>query len=875
VGRALLELDDGSVLATTRGAGLLHLRQDGEVHARSTDAGLPNEALRYLARAPDGHVWVTAGGGGLCRLGELAGHTLAEVAVDCLGTREGLPDGFVHAVNWDDFGRMWLSTNRGLVLLNPEDVDAVLAGERAQVSPFLLDTSDGMASAEGNGVYQSPVSTGDDGTLAYATQRGVAVLHPDRVDVDPDVPAYLTSVKVDGREHPIEDGLVLEADFQQLELTWSAVDFVRPKKLRFRYRVGDSRWSLPTEARTHVWQTLPPGDQTVQVQAGLAGTWGPPATLRVHRTPRWSEHPAYDWVLVLLAMLGTAGALGARVVHAQRQRAQLEAVVRERTAALSERTAELADRNALLEVQGDLLEKQADELHRRDEERVRFVANISHELRTPLTLVQAPLEEMDATALSPVDATHLDRARRSARRLGELVGQLIDVARLDAGGVALKVRRADLGAFCRRVADRFGSASQQRGQCLDVRVDDLVAWFDPDHMDKIVSNLLGNAMKFTPQAGTIRLTLKQQGEGDDSVAVLTVDDSGPGVPDDEKGRIFERFYQSSSEDTREHEGTGMGLTLAHELVALHGGDVVVEDSPLGGARFVVRVPRGTSHLSPEEILLGEAADEVPTEPTEGHDDWPVLLVVEDHPDMRAFLVQSLSTSFRIRAARNGLEALAMMATERPDVVLSDVMMPELDGVSLCTRMKAAPDLAAIPVLLLSAKTSGADRERGLEVADDYMTKPFRVAELRLRLHRLVGRAREADAPPGTPEAPRTPEAPETPEAPARPAAEVRFMEKLEALVAARMADCDFRAKDLATELGMGPRQLHRRVGDVWGLSPSALLRERRLLAAREMLRRGEFETVAEIAGAVGMAPSYFSRAYRQWAGRPPSADLPR
>ncbi len=472
-----------------------------------------------------------------------------------------------------------------------------------------------------------------------------------------------------------------------------------------------------------------------------------------------------------------------------------------------------------------------------DAAKTRFVANLSHELRTPLMLVMAPLQEL-ATQPGPArEAATL--AARNAERLRDLVEQLFDVVRLDAGRVPMRARRMDLAAFLTELAARFGSLAASRGVALRVEGASapLWLWGDPDLLDKVVGNLLGNALKFT--AGQVELTVS----ADDATATVVVADDGPGVPPELAERVFERFFQADASDTRRADGAGIGLSLAAELAALHGGALVLAPSPRG-ARFELTLPRGSAHLDVTDIALDAAPAEAPTEPLEPAEaaGRRRVLVVEDHPELRAYLVSRLAAEFAVEAAGDGAAALARLGRGGIDLVLSDIMMPVMDGLALCRAVRADASLASLPVVLLSAKGPSAEPEARAAGADAFIPKP------------VVGQALMAALRQHLP----------------AEAVDDGQLAKLRAVARAHLADPAFNVERLAKQVAMSPRTLQRALNRLSGRSPVAWLQELRLEVGREALRRGA--SVQEAAAEVGLSPSYFTRLYGAWFGYPPSRE---
>ncbi len=466
---------------------------------------------------------------------------------------------------------------------------------------------------------------------------------------------------------------------------------------------------------------------------------------------------------------------------------------------------------------------------------------------------------------------------RNVERLDALLTELVDLARLEAGAFALKVKRHGLAEFLRAQADGFSGLAREKGIALRLETDgEQEAFFDAAKLEKVVGNLVGNALKFSPADTTVRVSLYVRPGADGAGwAEVAVSDQGPGMDEETRARVFERFYQGDAGLARGHEGMGIGLAIAREMVELHGGALTVESEPGVGTTFTFTLPLGCEHLDPDDIDLAGEAEARPhsigagaplpayspdnyadgaaeEEGVKEERDRPSLLLVEDNLDMRAFLRLHLDLHYRVCEAENGEAALAALEEATPDIVLSDVMMPRLNGLELCRRMREDARWAKIPVLLLSAKGAVDQRLEGLKAgADDYLAKPFSVPELLHRLRaRLPERAVTTAADAGSGGEP----------------AEAAWAERLEACVAEQMGEPAFDVEALARAVGYSPRQLRRRVVERHGVSPAALLLARRLSRARELIEAKRFETMAQVAHAVGLSPGYFSRRYRQAFG---------
>ena len=396
-----------------------------------------------------------------------------------------------------------------------------------------------------------------------------------------------------------------------------------------------------------------------------------------------------------------------------------------------------------------------EDLKREGEIKSRFFANVSHELRTPLTLILGPVESLLSRETTSAEVrAELEVVERNARVLLSRVNDLLDAARLDAHATSLALQRVDLAALVRRVASQFEAAAAQRGDALEVDVGPpLVAEVDPSHVERLVTNLLSNAFKFTPSPGRIRCTVAADATGN---ARIVVADSGKGIPLPLRERIFERFFQVERSETRVHGGTGLGLAIVRELVQLHGGSVRVDESALGGAAFEVALPLAAPAgvaVAPEgaaRVPQARApADVLPVAPRPApaadSKDAPLILVVEDNPDMSAFLRRVLSARFSVEVASDGRAGLEEARRLRPDLIVTDVMMPGMSGTELVEELRKIEALRETPIVVLTAR---ADDSLRLELlrngVQDMVLKPFVPDEFLARIANLVELSRSRE-----------------------------------------------------------------------------------------------------------------------------------
>jgi len=432
-----------------------------------------------------------------------------------------------------------------------------------------------------------------------------------------------------------------------------------------------------------------------------------------------------------------------------------------------QRAQELQEANRLLRVANEELETQEkeltelyDRLHRLDELKSQLFANVSHELRTPLTLILAPVGKMLAAGdLPQAHRRDLQVVEQNARGLLKHVNDLLDISRLDAGKVAPSYAEVDLARLASRTTALFESLAHDRGIRFSVEIpESLPVEADPDKVQRILMNLLSNAFKFTPSSGTICCAVGQgPGPGQPqapAVATLTVSDSGPGIPEHLRGAIFERFFQVEESSTRSMGGTGLGLAIVKDFVDLHGGSIRVDAAPQGGARFVVELPvkapqgmavrpGGWEADASSQATVQAEPRRAPSNGTpeplgDAGQDRPLILVVEDNLDLSRFIRQTLSAEYRTEGAADGAEGLARAEALRPDVIVSDLMMPGTSGAQMLKELRGRKDLCAIPVVLLTARADEEARVTLLrEGAQDYLVKPFSPRELLARVGNLV------------------------------------------------------------------------------------------------------------------------------------------
>lgn len=850
----------GTVWLGSNGHGLLRWRlpEGFEVVGRSSEA--PGARIRALHLDDRGRLWIGTEDRGLCRLNDPTA-PLAELVIGCLNRSHGLPIDGIHQVLDDNDGRLWLSSNRGLFSASPNELDAAFEG--VLLNPRLLTEADGMANREANGGVQSAGTVDAAGRVWFPTMRGPVMLDPTRLTTRLSAPsAVIEAVHLPGRMlTPRGSSMELPLGARSLSLRFTAPEFFDPGQLRFETRQGrDNVWLSVGTRRVVDFTNLTPGILNVEVRARLGNSApGPVTALALVIPPRFHETRLFQIVLVVLTIALLLLVWLWREWRQASERKQLEDRVRTRTQ-------ELASAKREAEQAHDRVAAQAEQLRQLDNEKRCFFANISHELRTPLTLLLGPLEH-DGEA--DVLVKQLPLMRRNARRLNRLVEQILDLQRIEAGQLEVRPELYDLADWAQGVTALFRSLAER----LDIRLrfeasaEGVLAWFDAAQMEKVLGNLLSNAIKYCRPGDAVTVWVERDGER----AVLRVDDTGPGIAPEHLPHLFDRFYRAVLPDSTA-EGSGIGLALARELMRLHGGDLNVSSEAGRGSCFHLHWPAqacaGTlaGTVSAESDDRDEEAVEVPSRDMAAEfseaDDVMRILVVDDNADLRHWLSGALGRRYRVDQADSGLDALARMKLTLPDVVVTDWMMPEMDGPSLLKAMRDDDTLSGVPAILLTARAGDNDRLHGLQSgAVAFVAKPFRLDQLEAQIDSLIAvRLRLRHAQSG-----RDDTMPEPVER-----SESEWLQRLRRTIIEHLHDPEFGVSALADAMAIGRTGLFRQLKDELDASPSELIRDMRLARGKALLDTNA-GSVSDIAYAVGFSSlDGFSRAFRRRFGATPS-----
>jgi len=662
-----------------------------------------------------------------------------------------------------------------------------------------------------------------------------------KVELPPIDSPFLTS-RYRPNEDPPDTTILPLADSDAVTtsviISWTGQDawFSTPSEhLQYSYRLDGGLWSPFFPRTSHTLSDLTPGEHVFEVRARDRDFNVEPQAASIPFTvipPVWRQ----PWFIVLISTLLITIAI--LIVYLARSH------------------------------EARVTQQLQFEMHRArhelaiDESRLAFFTNISHELRTPLTLILGPLEALLARLTEKELKTEASLAKRNAERLLQLVNQLLDMRKLQEGKLRLNLTEDDIIRFVRRLVESLQPAAEKKRVRLEFRssVPQLTVSFDPDKLEKILTNLIANAIKFTPEQGHITAAVTRN---DDQI-MLTIEDTGVGVSANQLEHIFERFYRAA--DNNAAPGSGIGLALAKELVQLHGGTISAvspahpESAEHPGTRIIVQLPRNAAlscrpgQHEPVESVESAAA-ESPEEDANGKS--PLVLLVEDNDDMRLYVGSILAEDYRLIEAQDGQEALARARETWPDLIVSDIMMPKIDGLELCRILKTDENTSHIPIVLLTAKGSEEAQVIGLETgADDYITKPFSSAVLLARITNLLESRRLLRERFSRSTIPDPKEVTVT-------STDEHFLQKAMDVLEENMGDYMFDVDAFAGEMLMSRSSLYRKIKALTGHSPSVFIRSIRLKRAAALLESGQL-SVSEVAYRVGFLDmSYFSTCFKK------------
>ena len=674
------------------------------------------------------------------------------------------------------------------------------------------------------------------------------------------------------------DGIAsLAYQYNALRFIFTSPFYQNERANRYQYFLEgfDKKWSEWNHETKATYTNIPEGRYLFRVRAkNIYNVISKETNYAFKILPPWYRTWwAYGiYGIIIFGMV--LGLLKLRSLKLEYEKKELEKIIGERTDEI--------------QIKNKQLEEQAGKLQEMDEIKSRFFTNISHEFRTPLTLIKGPAEQMLNKSYSGKPEKAFNLILRNANRLLQLINQLLDLSKLESGTVELRTALLPLSSFISVVINSFSSLAESRKIHLQYikPQEEIEIYFDRDKLEKILYNILSNAFKFTPENCYITVALHKikTNSYPQGAVEISVHDSGVGIPENELKQIFDRFTQGHNSSNNHFEGSGIGLALTKELVELHHGKITVASNAEEGTEFDVILPMGKDHLKPEEIIekiqiidktdpdlkfdLDEIHDEVEMQQKNRQQritsEKNIVLIIEDNRDVRKYIKEHLEKDFEIIEAENGKAGLKLANEQLPDLIVSDVMMPEMDGYELTDTLKKGSLTSHIPVILLTAKTSDEAKIEGLETgADAYMAKPFNAKELEVRVKKLIesrNNLREKFKKEFLLE----------PTDVNSISMDDDFIKRVHDTIEEKMANPEFNVEVLLDDFALGQRQFTRKVIALTGQTPVQFIRIMRLKRAMTLIRQGA-GSLSQIAFDVGFRNlSYFSKCFRLQFGKLPS-----
>ena len=835
-----------------QGVGMMDMRtrEIKKIQGQSGNVKLSNDAVNHVYKDSRGLVWIAT------REGLNVYDTRRHVFLDLSPVAEAKGN-FIAAITEDQERNMWVSTSRKVIRVTvaSDGKGSYLFDSRA------YNSEDGLQNCDFN---QRSIKTLHNGIIAIGGLYGVNVFAPDHIRYNKMLPNVMftglslfdEAVKVGqsygGRvliEKELNDVENVEFDYKQniFSVSFASDNYNLPEKTQYMYKLEgfNNDWlTLPLGVHNVTFTNLAPGKYVLRVKAinsdGYVGI--KEATLGIVVNPpfwmSWWAYLLYAVGLVIVLFLARY-----RMLKREREKFHLQQIENE--------VAKNEEINNM---------------------KFRFFTNVSHELRTPLTLIISPLEGMLKETTDELQSTRLQLMYRNAQRLLHLVNQLLDFRKGEMSTHQLSLSEGDIISYVHSVCNSFLLMADKKHIQFSFfsGIDTFSMAFDADKVGKIVMNLLSNAFKFTPEGGRVTVMIEHVA-GTPDILEIKIADTGIGISDVDKEHIFERFYQAGHKGVEETTGNGIGLSLVRDFVTLHEGEVKVFDNIGMGSVFVIQFP--VKHVEtqvqlPEETGMpaGDEEDkemkEEAREETE-RKNFPLLLIVDDNEDFRIFMRYSLELQYRVKLAVNGKEAWEMMQEELPDLVISDVMMPQMDGNELCRLIKQDKRTAHIPVILLTARQNTEAKLEGLQTgADDYVTKPFNMTILVLRIRKLIELSRYHRVTQGLIDP--------APSEIVITSLDEKLIEKAIKYVEDNMSRTELSVEELSRELGMSRVHLYKKLLQITGKTPIEFIRVIRLKRAAQLLRESQLH-VSEVAFEVGFNnPKYFSRYFKDEFGVLPS-----
>lgn len=869
--RFIMEAPNGDIWFATQGKGIIRFDNE-KFHFFSSKKGLSSDFPRalYITIDPlskEELLWVGYEDKGLQRIPLVNGIPDIEKSTSYM-VKNGLFDNSIHIILKDHNNRFWMNTNRGIFWVSISELEDFHNKKISSINTIGYTEKDGLLNREGNGGVQPAGFVSWDGSIWFPSQNGIVTFHPDSIVSNSIVPPVLIEeVSSKSRVVPIVDKQVfLSSSERDIEIDFVSLSYSNSYKNQYRFILEgfDQDWEQVGNRRIAYYTNLNAGVYTFMVQgSNNEGVWNTEGDeIKITVASLFYETIWFYLLLFFLLCILTFVSIQIRNRSFKKREKELKKAV-------GERTRELLDEKNKTELQANQL-KEANKLQSK------LFDNISHELRSPLSLIIAPLEALDsgkATRNSKAWKQQVKLMLRNSRKLLNLSEQLLEISKIESRNISLKLEFVFIHPFIKSIVQSYTEAFLAKSihfrLMSDIKSEKLL--IDKDKIEMVMGNLISNAIKFTPPGGKIRVTLRK----DDKNYLIEVKDSGIGIDKEILPKIFDRFYKVYNKDFHESEGFGIGLSIVKEFVELHSGTIEVESILHIGSIFRVTIPKkgfvnvnNDTHgepTHPEVVTSNEGSSELPVNLDM---DKTTILLVDDNKDMRYFISSILIDDYKIIEANNGKNAYKKILHSLPDLIISDIVMPEMDGMKLNKLLKTNPNTAAIPFIFLTGKTERKHKIIALkEGADVYLTKPFDTEELkghvenlissrlRLRLQLVKNLTHASNI-----------------QIEAKLASD-SFLKDLYTIMETEFSNPELSVHIIQEKLFMSRSSFYRTINEKTGLNTQQFINEYRLQKAREMLIEGK-GSISEIAYACGFnSLSYFSRSFKEKFKESPSQFL--
>jgi len=696
----------------------------------------------------------------------------------------------------------------------------------------------------------------EDGTLYFPTSDGILYFNPQQIKQNPIIPPiHITSLITNNNEDLLkqieyirakEAKVILKSNQNNLTIRYAALNYIHTDGNQYMYRLdgADNNWHIVGSRREAYYSNLHPGSYTFRLKASNNdGLWNPnETTLHITVLPplyrTWWACSLYILIILVISF---------QIYRYQHRKHELERDIR-------------------------FKQKEQERMKELHEERMRMFNNFSHELRTPLTLIINPLEELlQSISFSPEVKQSLQRMKKNTKRMLLLVNNLMDVQKYEAGKTKLQQKQLDFSSFTREIYLSYESIAKRRNIQFILQNELPSTYYvnyDETEIEKVFFNILSNAFKFTPSNGTVTLLIKKAGKEidkrehiDQQYLYIEVKDTGKGFSNEESKKIFEPFYRFNEDIHHQMSGTGIGLSLTRSIVLQHNGYIWAESSSESGTRFMLLLPDTEIQPEKEISIIDSPASEINKKAILLLEEVEIrnketILIVDDDSEIREYMRQQLHPEYKIIMATNGKEALALIQSNMPQMVISDVIMPEMNGIELCKQIKSNAMFTHIPVILLTAKSMASQIEEGFNIgADDYITKPFQISIVKARIRNILNSYRKKTKQSDSANLLQTMGIIVSEE-------KDDFLSQYIAIVKENITNSELDVSLIYEKLGMSRANFYRKVKTTTGLSPIELIRNIRLEASAQLLRETNLN-ISEIAQKTGFSSrSYFARNFK-------------